>query len=268
MSADFRLLVPSTGFDMIEDMKALMKFLADPSFSETHLPAGISLDFTRIGVAGVSGGGYAARAIAIYGEPKPRAVFLMYAGGGGFLSDFWVAEKGDSFFGPYPPVPRAAVTHLLDKPTPPSSESAVLLSAEGFTDEQNRIPLLMYLWRTGEFLDYVLGEPVSAKLRALPLSERPAAVPEHLRPALLETQMDASFPPTFLVHGDADSMLPLSESQQTYQRLRELGVKAEMEIVSGGEHQLLVKGWPLEFCPGAAEAHQKGMQFLFRELGV
>ncbi|TFY56134.1 hypothetical protein EVJ58_g7824 [Rhodofomes roseus] len=267
MSADHRLIYPSTGFDIIEDMKALMKFISDPSFSEKYLTAGMSLDSSRIGVAGVSGGCYAARALAIYGEPKPKAIYLLYGMGGDFICDHWVADKGDTMFGPVPLTPRATLAHLLDAPSvPPTSESAIHAGPDLFADEQRRIGLSSYWLRTGELLDYVLGEPVSATLRALPYAERVAAVPERLRPALLETQIDASFPPTFLLHGDQDAIVPLSESQKTYDRLRELGAKAELEIVRGGEHALMAKAWPLEFCAGADEAHEKGMQFLEREL--
>ncbi|TFY51983.1 hypothetical protein EVJ58_g10268 [Rhodofomes roseus] len=44
IAADHRLLYASTAFDISEDMKALFAFLADPAFSEKHLPAGLSLD--------------------------------------------------------------------------------------------------------------------------------------------------------------------------------------------------------------------------------
>ncbi|KAH9829381.1 Alpha/Beta hydrolase protein [Rhodofomes roseus] len=267
MSADYRLIYPSTGLDIIEDMKALMKFLADPSFSEIYLPAGIYLDNSRIGVVGVSGGGYAARALAIYGEPKPKAVYLLYGMGGDFICDHWVADKGDAMFGRVPPPPRATLAHLLDATSvPPTSGCTLQMDHDCFADEQRRIGLFSYWWSTGELLDHVLGEPVSAMLRALPYAERAVALPERLRPALLETQIDASFPPTFLLHGGNDATVPLSESQKTYDRLREFGVKAELEIVPGGEHALMAKAWPLEFCAGADEAHEKGMRFLAREL--
>ncbi|KAH9835055.1 Alpha/Beta hydrolase protein [Rhodofomes roseus] len=82
LSADHRLIYPSTGFDIIEDMRALFAFLSDPSFSTAYLPDGISLDPTRLAVMGSSGGGYAAMAAALYAQPKPRAVYLLYAMGG------------------------------------------------------------------------------------------------------------------------------------------------------------------------------------------
>lgn len=266
ISVDHRLICPSTGFDIIEDMKALMTFLSDPSFSAVHLPAGLVLDVTRIGVVSISGGGYAARALALYASPKPRTLFLLYGMGGDFVCDHWVAPKdNNALFDAVSPVPRTFIAHFLDTAVSPSSESILTIGREWFDDEQRRIALFCYLWRTGELLDHVLGEPVSAMLRMLPAKERAAAVPERLRAALLETQLDASFPPTFLLHGNADNIVPLSESQKTYDRLRELGVETELEIVSGG-HALVRSVSPLTFCEGADEAQEKGMQFLFRYL--
>lgn len=267
ISADHRLICPSTGFDIIEDMKALMNFLADPSFSTSHLPAGLSLDSTRIGVLSISGGGYAARALALYASPKPRALYLLYGMGGDLLCDHWVTAKDDdAVFDTVSPVRRSSIAHFLDTTVTPSAESPMTIGSEWFDDDQRRTALFCYLWRTGELLDHILGEPVSATLRTLPAEARAAAVPNRLRPAMLETQLDASFPPTFLLHGDADNIVPLSESQKTYESLHSLGVEAELEVVPGGRHALVASVAPLEFCQGAKEAHENGMQFLRRHL--
>lgn len=267
ISVDHRLICPSTGFDIIEDMKALMTFLADPSFSTEHLPEGLFLDATRIGVVSLSGGGYAARALALYATPKPRALCMLYGMGGDFVCDHWVAAKGDdALFDTVSPVLRSFIAHFLDNLVAPSTASTMTVGKEWFEDDQRRVALFCYLWRTGELLDHVLGEPVSAMLRVLPVEERAAAVPERLRPALLETQLDASFPPTFLLHGDADTIVPISQSQKTCTRLRELGVETELEVIPTGGHGLVASISPFEFCKGATEAHEKGMQFLLRHL--
>ena len=57
ISADYRLLLPSTGLDIIEDVKTLFTFLASSEFSLTNLPSGVTLDHTRLAVVGESGGG-------------------------------------------------------------------------------------------------------------------------------------------------------------------------------------------------------------------
>ena len=98
MGADYRLLYPSTGFDIIEDMKALFSFLADPKFSQDHLPSGISLDANRIALVGASGGAYPAMAAGIHAHPKPKALLLLFGMGGDMLGDGWVKPK-DGFVG-------------------------------------------------------------------------------------------------------------------------------------------------------------------------
>ncbi|EPS92979.1 hypothetical protein FOMPIDRAFT_1056392 [Fomitopsis schrenkii] len=263
LSADHRLIHPSTGFDIIEDMRALFAFLADPTFSEKHLPDGVFLDPTRIAVMGASGGGYAARATALYAQPKPKAVFLLYAMGGEFLSDHWLSVKppGTSIMPGASAIDASEVASLLENALVPVAESANMIRDGG---EASRILLFPYWWQTGELLDHVLGEPISAHLRALPVHARLATVPEHLRPALLETQLDATFPPTFLVHGSADTGVLPSESQATFERARELGVPVELEMVPNAPHGLLTSFSPLVLAPGAEQAQERGMKFLAR----
>lgn len=264
LSADHRLVHPSTGFDIIEDVRALFAFLADPTFSQKYLPDDIQLDPTRIAVIGASGGGYAARAAALYAQPKPKAVFLLYAMGGEFLSDHWVSVKppSSSIIPGASPVDPSEVASLLERPLSPVSESANM--TPGDDEGTARLLLFPYWWQTGELLDHVLGQPISAGLRTLPVQERLAAVPGNLRPALLETQLDSTFPPTFLVHGDADTGVLPSESRATFVRLKELGVPVELEIVPNAPHGLLNSFSPMTFAPGAEEALEKGTKFLAR----
>ncbi|CCF34881.1 hypothetical protein CH063_06788 [Colletotrichum higginsianum] len=46
----------------------------------------------------------------------------------------------------------------------------------------------------------------------------------------------ASFPPTFIVHGQADTMVPLELSQGLFQALREKGVRSGLREIPGEEH--------------------------------
>ena len=140
------------------------------------------------------------------------------------------------------------------------SENGVVLTKD------NRGWLLTLVWKKGNYLDYLVGEPISAHLRTLPLSERANAIPEHLRPAVVQTRFAADFPPTVLIHGDQDSLIKLTESQTTYERLRELGVKVELIVVEGAEHGFKD---PLNLpnqVVGAAEAEEKAMGFVAEEL--
>ena len=49
-------------------------------------------------------------------------------------------------------------------------------------------------------------------------------------------KIENKFPPTMLIHGSSDSVVKLSDSTNFYQKLKELGVPAELHIFSEEEH--------------------------------
>lgn len=98
----------------------------------------------------------------------------------------------------------------------------------------------------------------------MPAAERLAAIPAHLRPAILEANIDASYPPTVLVHGLADTIVLPSDPQATYDRLQELGVRSELITVPHAIHGLGSDTVALE--AGAEEARERAFEFLAEEL--
>lgn len=152
ISADHRLLHPSTALDIITDVKSLFAFLASPSFSQTHLRPGVTLDAARMAVSGESGGGYAARAAGIFAEPKPKAVLLQYAQGGQLLDDHWLAVKDKDVPDPEGGiVARESVAHLLDETQAPISDDPMpFLGDDAPHGDSGRTKLLLWWWRTGK----------------------------------------------------------------------------------------------------------------------
>lgn len=63
-----------------------------------------------------------------------------------------------------------------------------------------------------------------------------AVIPLEARKVLPQFHLDASFPPTHLLHGTKDQTVLLSESVRTYEQLKAVGVDAELYTVEGGEH--------------------------------
>lgn len=188
---------------------------------------------------------------------------------GQLLDDHWLDIKtsprnfpGEDF------ITDELMAPLFEKPLSPVSDIPISMSEDGmFLTEDNRVGLLTLFWKKGNYLDYLLGEPgISAHLRTLPSSERADAIPEHLRRAVVQTQFKDDFPPTILIHGDQDTLIKLTESQTTYERLKELGVKVELIVVEGAGHVLMD---PLNFpnqVVGAAEVEEKAMAFVAEEL--
>lgn len=69
ISADYRLLIPASGNEMLEDVLSLFKYIG------SNLP---QVDSSRIVVYGASAGAYPARLAGIYVEPKPKAIAMIY----------------------------------------------------------------------------------------------------------------------------------------------------------------------------------------------
>jgi acetyl esterase/lipase len=53
------------------------------------------------------------------------------------------------------------------------------------------------------------------------------------------THFTAAMPPTLIIHGDADKLIPVQQGRVAAARLRELGVEHRLEVRPGKEH-----GWP------------------------
>jgi len=50
------------------------------------------------------------------------------------------------------------------------------------------------------------------------------------------TYVKQSSPPTFIVHGDADPVVPYEQSVDLYKKFQEMGVKSQFVTVPGGQH--------------------------------
>lgn len=69
-----------------------------------------------------------------------------------------------------------------------------------------------------------------------------------------------SSPPTFIVHGDADPVVPHEQSEALYKRFQDAGVKSQFVIVPGGQHGKFTK-------EKKAEISGQIMEFL-KSLGI
>lgn len=145
--------------------------------------------------------------------------------------------------GPPRLVERQEVAHLLDAKEPEwVSEARFALGANGLLeDPTQRTNLVGWWWQTGEYLDRVTGEKgISERLRSIPHDQREAKIPaaSHAGIVLPQLHIDSKFPPTMLVHGDADSLVLLDESIHTYKQLQAAGVPSELHVIPKAEHGL------------------------------
>ncbi|KAG1735186.1 Alpha/Beta hydrolase protein [Suillus lakei] len=105
ISADYRLIPPGTGYDVLADVKDAIAFVAgDLNVQLDQKQAGLSsssrfrVDPTSIGVAGTSAGGFCAYLCAIYAVPKPKVVLSLYGMGGDLLIDQYLTPKTQPFY--------------------------------------------------------------------------------------------------------------------------------------------------------------------------
>jgi acetyl esterase/lipase len=92
ISADYRLIPPGTGYDVLADVKDAIAFVAgdlnvqlNQELADLGSGSRFRIDPTSIGVAGTSAGGFCAYLCAIYAVPRPKVVLSLYGMGGDFL---------------------------------------------------------------------------------------------------------------------------------------------------------------------------------------
>ena len=206
------------------------------------------------------GGADPAYAAGLYAPPKPKAACI-HGMGGQLLDDHWLAVKNEPRdFPGAEQITNELIAPLLAKPTDPVSEAPFSLSPAGVPmTKDNRHWLLTIFWRSGICLDHHLGTPVSTRLRTLALSERANAIPKHLRPAVVQTQVKSDFPPTTLIHRDKNPLITLEESQTTHDRLQELGVKVKLIVVEGAAHGFMDPLNSPNQVVGPAEVEEKAI---------
>ena len=205
---------------------------------------------------------------------------LQYGMGGEILNDYWLSIKDPSTLPPeFDHITRENFASQFAHHQPPISYDPLLMMGDEPLHpgqaQSNRVMGVGYWIKFGEILDGLLGEKISNSLRGLPYEDRFNAIPEKLRPAILQCQLKADFPPTVLVHGKSDALILTDESELTTQTLKQLGVKVELLLVEGAGHSLKdaaeqyampQKGERPKLMAGAQEALDKAFAFVLREL--
>jgi len=83
ISADYRLLIPGTAQDVVEDLQDLFKFIANNEIQGDDYS--FRLDNDRIAAVGGSAGGVCTYLAAIHCKPKPKVILSIYGIGGDFF---------------------------------------------------------------------------------------------------------------------------------------------------------------------------------------
>lgn len=268
ISADYRLLCPCTGLDQIDDVQALFRFLSGDVNS--HLPQGLSINPSKIALAGVSAGGYIASLAALYAEPRPVAMLNYFGMGGDLLADYMIAVRTPEFIAKSGwGNPSEEEVLALGKLVPIAEDPMVFNPAtKQMRSKLGRLTLFEWNVNRGAILDRLVGEEgISEQLRKQPYDERAVALSSSARKLFPQLHIDKNFPPTYLAHGDEDTLVLLSESEHMYRQLQHAGVRSELHVVPGAGHGFRsASGGGL--AAGVDEVNRLGFEFLVKELAI
>jgi len=248
ISADYRLLPPSTGHDVLEDVVDLFAFLAC-----TQALGAVQIDSTRLAVAGSSAGGLCVFLAAVHAKPRPCAVLSIYGMGAELFSPHFLSPKTRHFFRGLEILDPARFSEFLYPAS--SSLAPIAQSPPRFTPGPPSMPLnlrqpLTRLWlQLGTYLDYWTGlhEPsISEALRGLlPAEDEDISVADATLAAALPLSQHALFPqllvnsewpPVLFIHGSEDSAVLPQSSRAMHTRLLHSKVQSSLRIVEGSEH--------------------------------
>lgn len=98
------------------------------------------------------------------------------------------------------------------------------------------------------------------QILGIPFAQAPAA----LKKASPVTYAKKDAPPFFILQGDQDKLVPLSQSQLLYQRLKDAGAHADLLIVKNAGHGFVPSGGQIQ--PGFLEIGQRIGSFFARTL--
>jgi len=247
ISADYQLLLPSTGHDILKDIQDVFKFITENNIA--HKKTTFEIDPEKIVVAGGSSGGLLAHLAAAHiSSPKLKGVLALYAAGGDFFTSHWLQPKTKPFFMGRPLLDPANSENLLypfpeGLPAPTSDAPPAINPATGLPVEP-RMGLSLLSIQLGNWFDYYTGEfnpSLSGILRDaldanLPRLSVRDLVPERHRSLLPTFFVNSSWPPTLMLHGTADTAVPVLSSRRMKLLLTNAGASAELIEIDGKEH--------------------------------
>lgn len=204
-SIDYRLAPETKLPGIIEDLEDAFRWLRENARARLHA------DSSRIVVAGESAGGYLALTAGFRVQPRVAAVIALY--GYGDLVSSWYAD----------PSPHAR--HL--KSTMTDAEMAAVEAGPPVANSRDRkmksAGYYAMTRRLGVWPIKVSGcDPVKERTRFVPY--------------MAAENVSADYPPTLLIHGNADTDVPYEQSQIMAREFTKHGVPHRLITIEGGEH--------------------------------
>lgn len=223
---DYRLAPQAKVPAILEDVDDAFRWIRDRQ-------AELGVDASRLAVVGHSAGGYLTLAAGARVLPRPRALVSFY--GYGDLAADWYA-KPDPFYCRQPLV---------------TAEAAVKAAGQKLVShpQRDRWPFYLYCRQNGLWPKEVAGlEPHTQR--------------DELLKYCPQYNVPADYPPTMLLHGDADTDVPYRQSTDMAVALSLAGIEHELVTIPDGRH-----GFDCDkSSPAAQAALDRAMAFLARHL--
>ncbi|VDB96091.1 unnamed protein product [Peniophora sp. CBMAI 1063] len=266
ISADYRLMPPSYGPDILSDVLDVLTFIRDDLNGALDTKGlTLSIDPERIGVSGTSAGSLCAYLAAAHLRPRPQVVLSLCGMGGNMFTKHLVTRKTEPFWKGYEMLdpraePYATYTHPRCLQLPPLASSSLAFhgpdSPTPGYPANPRMQLARLYIQEGIYADYWAGEhEPSLSGRVAELLDGGAdaeAIDAWLAKELSQDLVSlfpqllvgADWPPSVLVHGEADTAVHADESRYLHSKMVRAGAHAELRILPGEEHSF-------DYSPGA-----------------
>ncbi|KAF2098479.1 alpha/beta-hydrolase [Rhizodiscina lignyota] len=206
VSPDYRLAPQVPAREILTDVLDCLSFVRDKL--QEHVPAssGITFDKSRICVSGSSAGGYISLLAGLYSD-VPKVLLPIYP-----MTDCW----GTFFTNPQMQgvkeghIDKSVVAPFLDK------------NAEVMADNDPSSPRqLIY--------SYMLQEAILPELWDVEKGDEKMTI----RLAIMKK---GSMPPSYIVHGDADTRVGVEQADEVVQALKDIGAEVVYERLPGLDH--------------------------------
>jgi acetyl esterase/lipase len=206
----------------------------------------ITVDRSRMVVIGTSAGGMIAYSLAFADQPNPPLAILDFYGSKDPRNSFWSETLP---FIPAPPMQADTIDRVLAE-TPTATKHSVSLEGQ----KSDSLPDARFTWAMNLIKTARLWPTIY-----------PRAVTDPSTYALIDSMQNVhpKHPPTCIIHGDADKMVPLSISQGQYDLLQANGIESELIVVPGEGHTFAGK---MEKGSRTYEIQRQGFDWLERKI--
>lgn len=232
VSLDYRLAPENKLPDIISDVQDAFAWIRQRG------PELFAADPKRIAVAGGSAGGYLTLVTGFRVEPRPVALVALW--GYGDLGAPWTYEASK-----YPRHAGGTIT---------AEAIAALPQSAAVSDSRER---------KGDGGGFYQHSRRSGTWAAAVSGWNPTTEPDKFVPYMPERNVTAKYPPTFLIHGDADTDVPFDSSVRMDEALAKHGVEHRLIRFAGAEH-----GLPGVDPAKVAAAYHEAAEFVAAHFGT